>query len=297
MELEPLGLKNHYLRIKRILIAILALNWAIAFAKIIYGLFSNCSSITADGFHSLSDGASNIIGLVGIRLAAQPTDSDHPYGHRKYETLYSLGIAFLLFIVAFNLAKEGINRLHGASLPRVDIFSFAVMFSTLAVNIAVARYEYAKGKALQSDILVSDSLHTRADILTSLSVIAALVVIKIGYPLIDPIITILISCFIAYSGIRITKEASRVLCDSTIITDPNEIVRIVLAVRGVKACHKIRTRGRPDDIHIDLHVQVNPDMHVDKAHKISYEIEEAIKKGIPQANDVIVHIEPKEKIG
>jgi len=293
--MEPPALKGHYRRIKRILIAILVLNWAVALAKIIYGLSSNCSSITADGFHSLSDGASNIIGLIGIRLAAQPTDSDHPYGHRKYETLFSLGIAFLLFIVAFSLAKEGISRLHGAVLPRVDIFSFIIMLSTLAVNIAVARYEYAKGKAMQSDILVSDSLHTRADILTSLSVIAALVVIKMGYPLIDPIVTIIISLFITYSGFRIIKEASRVLCDSTIITDPNEIVRIVLGVKGVKACHKIRTRGRPDDIYIDLHVQVEPSMHVDRAHQISYEIEEAIKKGIPHASDVVVHIEPKEK--
>jgi divalent metal cation (Fe/Co/Zn/Cd) transporter len=67
-----------------------------------------------------------------------------------------------------------------------------------------------------------------------------------------------------------------------------------LGIKGVKACHKIRTRGRPDDIHVDLHVQVNPDMHVDNAHKVSYAIEEAIKAGIPEVTDVVVHIEPKE---
>jgi divalent metal cation (Fe/Co/Zn/Cd) transporter len=66
-------------------------------------------------------------------------------------------------------------------------------------------------------------------------------------------------------------------------------------VKGVKTCHKIRTRGRPDDIHIDLHVQVHPDMHVDNAHKVSYAIEEALKNNIPHVTDVIVHIEPQEK--
>jgi divalent metal cation (Fe/Co/Zn/Cd) transporter len=86
-----------------------------------------------------------------------------------------------------------------------------------------------------------------------------------------------------------------VLCDTAAILDIKKIGDIVLGIRGVKNCHKIRTRGRPDDIHVDLHIQVNPDMHVDHAHKISYAIEEAIKKGIPEVTDVVVHIEPKEK--
>jgi cation diffusion facilitator family transporter len=292
--MKQAGIQEHYRRIRRILLVILVLNWLVAAAKIIYGLFSRAASITADGFHSLSDGASNIIGLIGIAFACQPTDRDHPYGHRKYETLFSLGIAAFLFVVAFNIAKEGIERVFHPVTPRIDAKSFAVMLVTLAVNIAVAAYEYNKGKRLQSDILVSDSLHTRADILTSLSVIAALVVIKLGYPIIDPIVSVLISLFIAYAGYDIVKESSRVLCDTAAILDVKKIVDIVLEIPGVKTCHKIRTRGRPDDIYLDLHVQVDGSMQMHEAHRISYAIEEAIKKGIPQVSDVVVHMEPKE---
>ena len=148
---------------------------------------------------------------------------------------------------------------------------------------------------MKSDILTSDSMHTKADIFTSISVIIGLVVIKLGYPILDPIVTLLITLFIAHAGFEIVKQSSAVLCDTAAISDIKKIQDIVLRIKGVKNCHKIRTRGRPDDIHVDLHVQVNPDMHVNNAHKISYAIEEAIKKGIPEVTDVVVHIEPKEK--
>lgn len=110
----------------------------------------------------------------------------------------------------------------------------------------------------------------------------------------DGIVTILIAFFIANAAITIIRQSSRILCDTVAIVDEQKISDIVLKINGVRNCHKIRSRGRSDDIHLDLHVQVNPDMHIDKAHKISYEIEDTIKKNIPEITDVLVHMEPKE---
>jgi cation diffusion facilitator family transporter len=286
---------NHYHRVRKVLLSILALNWAVAVAKIGFGVFSRCSSITADGFHSLSDGTSNIIGLIGIALACQPKDKEHPYGHKKYETFFSLGIATLLFVISFELFETAVRRLALRVEPLIDIRSFIVMLATLAVNCVVMIYEKKKSIEYHSDILLSDSLHTRADIFISLSVICGLIGIKLGYPILDPLITFLIAFVIAYSGFIIAKQSSYVLCDKIVIVNEKAISDIVLLVKGVKACHKIRTRGRLDDIHIDLHVQVNPHMHIDEAHKICSTIEEALKKGIAGVTDVIVHVEPKEK--
>ncbi len=170
------------------------------------------------------------------------------------------------------------------------------MLTTLAINFWVMSYEYKKGRLLKSDLLVSDSLYTKADIFTSISVIIGLIVMKINphLAIIDPIITLMISVFIAYAAFKIIKESSSVLCDTAVIMDDKKISNIVLLVKGVKNCHKIRTRGRNDDIHIDLHVQVNRHMHIDEAHKISYSIEAALRKGIPGVTDVVVHLEPKE---
>ena len=279
--------------IKRILLIILVLNWGVALAKILYGYATNFMSMMADGFHSLADGGSNIIGLIGIALARRPPDKDHPYGHKKYETLFALAIAGMLFFVCFNLFREGIKRLHSHAAPQIDAISMIVMLITMSVNIFVMTYENRAGKRLSSDILVSDSLHTRADIFTSASVIIAMVVIKLGFPILDPIVTIMIAFFIAYAAFSIARDSSKVLCDEIVISDENKIADVVMAVKGVRACHKIRTRGRADDIHVDLHVQVSPDMHVDRAHDISYRIEGAIKSCISGVTDVVVHIESK----
>jgi len=252
--------------------------------------------MTADGFHSFSDGSSNIIGLIGIWIASRPIDESHPYGHKKFETLTSVAISGLLFLVCFNVVREGVLRFLHPVVPRVDLMSFFIMGITLAVNVAVMIYETQKGKILRSDILISDASHTKADILTSGTVIFTLFGIKLGYPILDPIAALIISFFIGYAAVGILKESSRVLSDAAAI--PNEeIEKVVLSIKGVKECHRIRSRGRVDDIHIDLHVLVAPEMHVHQAHHLSYAIENKIKRDFQGVTDVVVHMEPLEEEG
>jgi cation diffusion facilitator family transporter len=278
-----------------VLIAILVLNWAVAAAKMLVGYLTRVQSMTADGFHSLSDGTSYIIGLIGIGLSSRPVDQDHPYGHKKYETFFSLGIAALLMLVAFNLIRDSFSRFFNSANPQVEPISFIVMVVTIAVNMLVVKYEYEQGKELRSDLLIADSMHTKADVFTSMAVIIALIGIKLGFPIIDPIATLIISIFIGYAAFEIIKDASKILCDTVAIMDSEKISAIVMGVKGVKACHKIRTRGRPDDICVDLHVQVDASMNVNEGHNVSYAVEAAVKKNIPEITDVLVHLEPKDK--
>ena len=285
---------DRFQKIRRILVYILILNWGVAAAKLIYGWMTRSASMTADGFHSFSDGSSNIIGLVGIWIASRPIDENHPYGHKKYETLTSVGISVFLFLVCINVVREGVVRFFHPLVPEVTAKSFLVMGITLAINVAVMIYETRMGRALKSDILISDALHTRTDILTSSAVIVTLIGIKLGYPILDPMASLVIAVFIAYAGVEILKESSRVLSDGVAIRI-DEIERVVLSIKGVRKCHQIRSRGRPDDIHIDLHVLVDPDMHVHKAHHLSYAIENKIKRDIRGVTDVIVHMEPMEE--
>jgi cation diffusion facilitator family transporter len=290
-ELNP---EERYRKIRWTLVLVLVLNWGVAAAKLLYGWLTHSASMTADGFHSFSDGSSNIIGLIGIWIASRPVDKTHPYGHKKYETLTSIGISILLFLVCFNVVREAIFRFLHPVTPQVSVSSFLVMGVTLAINIAVMIYENRVGIALKSDILVSDALHTRTDILTSSSVVVTFIAIKLGFPIFDPVTSLLIGGFIAYAAVEILKEGSRVLSDGVAI--PFEAIeRVVLAIRGVKECHQIRSRGRGDDIHIDLHVLVDPEMDVHRAHHLSYAIENKIKRDFPGVTDVVVHMEPLEK--
>lgn len=286
--------EERYRRIRQILFIVLLLNFGVAIAKIIYGWLIRSTSMTADGFHSFSDGTSNIIGLIGIWIASQPIDKSHPYGHKKYETLTSIGISILLFLVCLHVVREGINRFLYPVVPKVSVNSFIVMGITLTINYGVMVFEKRRGIALKSDILISDALHTRADILTSLSVIIVLMGTLLGFPLLDPIVSLLIAGFIAYAALSILKEGSRVLSDGVAIP-LEEIKKVVLSMRGIKECHHIRSRGRPDDIHVDLHVLVDPEMHMHRAHHLSKAVENKIKREFPGVTDVVIHLEPFEK--
>jgi cation diffusion facilitator family transporter len=277
--------------IRSVLLYILALNWLVAAAKILVGWMFGVMSMTADGFHSLSDGGSNVVGLVGLTLASQPKDADHPYGHKKIETFTALAIALLLLLVCYEIIRSTIDRLAHPRMPQANLITFAVMAVTLAVNIWVVYYELKKGRELKSDILVSDSLHTRSDIFTSILVIFTLISIRLGLSIIDALASFVIVAIILYSVYEIVMHVFNVLVDKAVL-DHQKIEKLVHTFPRVKKCHKVRTRGREDDIHVDLHISVASGMKVEDAHALSHSLQEEIKKKIPGVTDVIIHIEP-----
>jgi len=282
--------------VKKTLVVVLVLNWLVAFAKLIVGYAIHSMSMVADGYHSFADGASNIVGLFGMRIAAQPKDADHPYGHKKYETFTSVLIALLLFILCFHIVHDSFEKFRTKEAAQVNTFSFVVLFVTLIVNITVMLYESRKGKRIGSDVLVSDAYHTRADIFTSCSVIFAFIGIKLGFNILDSIAALGIVFFIGKAAVNILRESSSTLCDSAVI-DPREIEKAVLSVNGVLNCHRVRTRGRKDDIYIDLHVLMDGQTLLVNAHDVSSRIEAKMKESFEGVTDVVVHIEPLSSEG
>ena len=277
--------------VRHVLIYTLFLNMAVALAKIIYGYKINSISMFSDGFHSFFDGTSNIIGLIGIWIASQPPDENHPYGHRKFETLSTIAIAVLIFFAGFEILKKAYHGLREPHSIEVTSMSFIIMSITLLINIGVMTYERKKGQELKSDFLIADALHTNSDIFVSLSVIISLIAAKIGYPIIDSIAAIIIVILIAKIGYGILRSATDVLTDAARI-DTREIKDIVMLIEGIKECHEIRTRGRDDAVHIDLHILIDPGEQIHKAHDLAHSVEEVIKKKFPSVIDVVVHIEP-----
>ncbi|SHF02130.1 cation diffusion facilitator family transporter [Caldanaerobius fijiensis DSM 17918] len=283
---------DNFKKIRNVLVSILFLNILVALAKLFYGLYIKSSSMVADGYHSLSDSSGNIIGLIGIYIASKPEDTDHPYGHKKFETYASIFISVMLFLVSYEILKNALTRFVHPVRPQIDIDSFVIMLVTLAINIFVFKYEYSAGKKLNSDILVSDSLHTSSDIYVSISVILTLLGVRLGLPVyIDPLISTIISMLIIKAAIGVIKHSSAVLCDKTVLNE-EEIKDIIKDFNEVKSCHKIRSRGREDDIYVDLHVIIDPDMHVEDAHRLEHSITERIKEKIKGVKEVDVHIEP-----
>ncbi len=283
--------QTRYYTIRNVLLGILLLNWGVALTKLLYGRYIGSASMVAYGFHSLSDGASNVIGLIAISISIRPADVNHPYGHKKFESFASIAIALLLFIVSIDILRGAIGRLSKPVIPEVTPTSFIVMAIVLLVNIIVVSFETRIGRRLNSDILTSDALHTLSDIFVSISVVITLIAVRLGVIWLDVVATMIIAGLILKSGIEILLRSSDVLCDRVIV-DPAVITDIVLSIPEVKGCHKIRTRGRKDDIHIDLHLLVANNMDVQNAHIVASQVENTLKKNIPGISDVVVHIEP-----
>jgi len=282
----------YYETVRRILIIIFVINIVTALAKGAYGLFTNSLSMSADGLHSLFDSTSNIIGLVGISLAARPPDKEYPYGHAKFETFASLGIAVLLFASSIQLIIAAVNRMQSQSTPQITELSFGIMGITMLINIGVSAYEYILGKRLKSSILVADSMHTRSDIFASAGVILGLVAVRMGYPLADPVIALLICGLIIMTGLEIVRDSSKVLLDRALVEE-SVIVDLAKSVEGVCTCHRVRTRGMAGEIYVDLHIGVDALLPIGAAHKVGEDVELSIKNNIPGVRDVVVHLEPK----
>lgn len=279
-------------RIRRVLLYTLVLNSGVSLAKLIYGYMSNSIAMTSDGFHSFFDGVSNIVGLIGVWIAYHPPDENHPYGHKKYETLFTIIISVMIFVTCFQILKQVYHSIVEYHETEVTGVSFAVMFVTMAVNIFVAIYERKKGIELKSEFLVADAMHTKSDILASIGVIVSLIITKSGYRIADTIAGLVIAFLIARIGYKIIKRASDVLVD-TICIDTSAIESVIKSVEGVRGCHDIRTRGTEHSINLDVHILVDPRMSIEKAHEVADSVEERVKSSFPAVTDIVAHIEPE----
>jgi len=284
-------IKDYQYEVRRVLLYTLALNLLVASSKIVYGYMINSIAMFSDGLHSLFDSTSNIIGIVGIWVSSQPPDEKHPYGHRKYETLFTIIIAIMIFSACFQILKKIYLSFTTLHITNVTKASFVIMLITLAVNIFVMVYEKNKGEQLKSEFLIADSMHTKSDIFASIAVISSLIFTKLGYTLADIIIGFVIAILIALTGFKILKQSSDILVDTTCIN--KEVIKdVVNKIPDVKGCCDIRSRGHENAVYIDLCVLVDKDISMERAHLIADKVEKAIKENIPSVIDIVVHLEP-----
>ncbi len=278
--------------VRRVLWQILVLNIAVAVAKLVFGYLAGAVSMLADGLHSLLDGASNIVGLVGLHIAAQGPDEDHPYGHRKFEAIASVGISMFLFLSATEVLREVVASLGSEHEVNPTPVTFVVMIVTLVVNVFVTRYESRAGRRLNSGILLADAKHTQSDVLVTVGVIVSLVAARLAFPSIDIIAALVIVGFILYSGFQIVLAAFQVLADAQAV-DPSKVEELAMGASSVTHAHRVRSRGVPGDVHVDLHIHVPPEMTTREAHEAAHDVADRIKRELDGVTDVVVHVEPE----
>ncbi|MEZ4487007.1 MAG: cation diffusion facilitator family transporter [Cyanobacteriota/Melainabacteria group bacterium] len=276
---------------RTVFVQTLGLNLLVSFSKLGIGISTSTLSMIADGFHSLLDASSNILGIIGLTISSKPADEGHPYGHRKFEALAAIGISFLMFFACFEVISEVVKRIMSqGGAPETTPASYLVMVATIIINILVSRYESKKGAELHSRLLEADSKHTLSDVFVSIGVIVSLLAVNFKFYFVDVVASLLIVLVIFKAGYEIIQAHLGILVDAAAL-EPEEVKKLVLKVPGVLDCHKIRSRGLDDHIFIDLHVQVRGHITVEEGHKIAYQVEDLLMKEIGGVEDVMVHIE------
>jgi len=279
--------------VRRVFLLTLGLNAAVALAKAGYGYFSGSLTLGADSLHSILDASSNVLALLGLRWAAAPADARHPYGRQKIEIHAALGIGVLIVAGLFEFGTAAVHALidrHPA--PRVGVGGFVVVLGTMAVNLFVTRYEQRKAAELGSALLGADARHTLSDLYASVAVVASFIAARAGLAWADGVATLLLIVLIGHAAWDVFRDNVPVLIDAAML-DPGSVTAAAAPLAPGGSIHRVRSRGVPGAVELDLHLEVAPDTSVVEAHSLARQIAAELKVKFPEVSDVIIHIEPK----
>ncbi len=285
--------EQSYAEARKVLVIVLVANLLVTTGKLVLGFATGALAVVADGFHSLVDSSSNLVGLAAIRLAHRPADERHPYGYYRYETVGALAIGGMLLVAAYEIAKSILERFGSGHTPNLSPLTFSLIALTLPVNFIIYTLEKRAGKRLGSEILLADAEHTRVDLVVTISVIGGLAGVWLGWLWLDSLVAGMVVVFILRAAYGILRNSTAWLTDA-VAADNDSVARIAAEVPGVLAVHHIRSRGTPASAFVDLHVKVDPGMSTEQAHAVATEVENRLRSEAGNIQDALVHIEPAQ---
>jgi len=272
--------------------------------KLLAGIVGHSSVLIADAVHSLSDLVTDVAILIGSRFWGQPADDDHPHGHAKIETLVTLLIGVVLFLVGLELLRDAVgailNLLRDERPPSPTWFPFVVAVISIVVKEYLYQITVRIGMRLKSSVTIANAWHHRSDALSSIPAAAAVgACLFLGdqYVFLDPTGTIVVTVMILYAAWEIIRPTFAALLDAGASeTRCNDIAGLIRSFDEVRDLHKLRTRQvGPQGLNVDVHVQVDPQMSMIDAHVLSHRIQAKLLHSGDDIIDVFVHVEPPEE--
>ena len=287
---------NYFNVTRKVTLVNASTNLFLALVKIIAGWLGLSHALVADGLHSLSDLVSDGVVYLAAKMGSQSPDDDHPYGHRRIETLGAIIIAVVLVAVGALIVLDALlNLSHGHSHPTPDKMVLYTAIASIILNELLYQYSYYHGKKINSPLLLSNAWHNRSDALTSVIVVAAVVGSYFHIPHLDLSGACVIGLLILLSGSKMIWSCFRELIDTAADNSVVEQIQsITSAIPGVVAVHQLRTRSLGGEIFADLHIQVDPRISVSEGHYIADHVYGALIKAIDHLSDVTVHIDPED---
>ncbi len=284
--------------IQKAAIAGMVWNIILGVFKITAGWLGNSRAVLADGVHSLSDIATDIMVFVGVKYWESPADETHPHGHRRIETLVALFISLALFSVAGGILYDAVKSFLNPSAETPGIIALTAALVSIIIKEILYRWTVRRGKKLKSSALTANAWHHRSDAMSSapaaLAVVAAMIFPDFYF--IDTIGAVIVTLFILNAAWKTAKSALWELSDAAVAGEKYEkICGLAGNTKGVRAIHKCRTRQMGPGVEVDIHIQVDPDLSVREGHNIAGAVKSNLLKNGPDVLDVVVHTEPDEE--
>ena len=276
----------------------LAVNSFLAVAKLVAGILGHSHALVADAVESFADVFSSVIVWRGLVIAEEPPDEDHPYGHGKAEPLAAAIVSVMLLGAAVWIVARSLGEIAQPHLVPAP-FTLIVLLGVVIIKESLFRFVLHEGRVVDSSAVRSDAWHHRSDAITS---VAAGIGISIslfagkGYEAADDWAAIVAACVIALNGLRLLRPAFNELMDRSPNREVIERIRKVAgATPGVGAIEKTLVRKMGYQYFVDMHVEVDPQMTVQRSHEIAHEVKDKVRAEVPRVRDVLVHIEPRKQ--
>ena len=264
--------------------------------KIGFGVFGQSAALIADGIHSLSDLVSDFFVIIAIKLGSREADHDHPYGHRRFETMATVLLGAGLVVIAGGIAWDASERLLDPAkllIPNKDTMGIAVV--SILANEWLFHYTKRVGEKTRSKLLLANAWHHRSDAFSSIVVLFGIGAVLIGYPFADAVAAVIVAIMIAKMGIGLVLESIYELVDSSLPEDfVREIRRFIKQTPGVRSIHLLRTRRMGEDAYVDTHIVVDARISVSEGHMIGDAVRDKLKAEFDDVVDVLVHIDPED---
>ncbi|AHL22958.1 cation diffusion facilitator family transporter [Thermococcus nautili] len=268
-------------------------NVLLAVIKLIVGFLYSSIALISDGVHSLSDVVTSVAGYFGIKVASKPPDKDHPFGHSRFEPLVAFLIGEALLVVAYEIGKDSLLRLlHGETIEVNSVMLGVTVVSILAKEL-MFRYSVYVGRKLNSQILIADAYHHRSDVLSSVAVLIGLGLQKFGFQYGDALAGLVVAVFLVKVSLEIILENVGYLTGRAPSFEVcEEIKRRALSVPNVLGIHDLRAHYVGNRLHVELHIEVPPNLSLKEAHDVSEEVKKRIEE-IPEVERAFVHVDIK----
>lgn len=274
----------------------IVINLILSIFKLLAGIFAKSGAMISDAVHSASDVFSTFIVIIGFNISSKKSDDDHQYGHERLECVASLILAVILAVTGIGIGIGGIEKIVAGDYGELGVPGvFALIASIVSIAVKEWMYWYTRGaaKKINSGSLMADAWHHRSDSLSSVGAFIGILGARLGFPILDPIASVVICVFIGKAAFDIFKESIDKMVDKSCDEETvKKIMDVIYKQEGVLQVDEIRTRLFGEKIYVDVEIAADGSKTLNETHAIAENVHDAIERELQMVKHCMVHVNP-----